>query len=144
MSPGSTMPHFRHLLTRDLDFDKVTDRVKAAHLLGAPYDRELTEAPDMARRQAEEVAAEIVKQGGPFKRGDTLVLNSQAVALIAYLQRLGVDLTRPAAPATEGAAPADGSAPATGAPAATAADDSPATAWLPLAASRADTDPEPR
>ena len=144
MSPGSTMPHFRHLLTRDLDFDKVTDRVKAAHLLGAPYDRELTEAPDMARRQAEEVAAEIVKQGGPFKRGDTLVLNSQAVALIAYLQRLGVDLTRPAAPATEGAAPADGSAPATGAPAATAADDSPATASQPLAASRVDTDPEPR
>jgi len=144
MSPGSTMPHFRHLLTRDLDFDKVTDRVKAAHLLGAPYDRELTEAPDMARRQAEEVAAEIVKQGGPFKRGDTLVLNSQAVALIAYLQRLGVDLTRPAAPATEGAAPADGSAPAAGAPAATAADDSPATASQPLAASRVDTDPEPR
>jgi cytochrome c oxidase cbb3-type subunit I/II len=98
VSPGSVMPNYEHLLVNELDFKKTTDRVRAAHLLGAPYGRELDEAPEMARKQAEEVAAEIVKQGGPVKRGDTLVMNTQAVALIAYLQRLGVDLNRPAEP----------------------------------------------
>lgn len=121
VSTGSVMPSYEHLLSTEIDFKKITDRVKAAHLLGAPYDRELEEAPEMARQQAEAVAADIVKQGGPVKRGDILVMNTQAVALIAYLQRLGVDLNRPAAP--EPAAGADGQAspPADAEPAADAA-----------------------
>ncbi|RPH79980.1 MAG: cytochrome-c oxidase, cbb3-type subunit II, partial [Planctomycetaceae bacterium] len=110
VSTGSVMPSYEHLLSTEIDFKKITDRVRAAHLLGAPYDRELDEAPEMARQQAEAVAAEIVKQGGPVKRGEVLVMNTQAVALIAYLQRLGVDLNRPAVPAaaTDAALPADG------------------------------------
>jgi cytochrome c oxidase cbb3-type subunit I/II len=111
VSPGSVMPNYEHLLVNELDFKKTSDRVRAAHLLGAPYERELDEAPEMARNQAEEVAAEIVKQGGPVKRGETLVMNTQAVALIAYLQRLGVDLNRPAEPVTA-AAPEETPAPA--------------------------------
>lgn len=96
VSPGSVMPSFEHLLGRELDFDKTTERVAAAHRMGVPYEHELEEAPELARRQAEEIAAEIVSQGGPVKRGQLLVMHSQAVALIAYLQRLGVDLNRPA------------------------------------------------
>lgn len=122
VSTGSVMPSYEHLLSTEIDFKKVTDRVQAAHLLGAPYDRELEEAPEMARQQAEAIAAEIVKQGGPVKRGEILVMNTQAVALIAYLQRLGVDLNRPAAPAagTEAAPAAEGqpAVPAEGEPAA--------------------------
>jgi cytochrome c oxidase cbb3-type subunit I/II len=107
VSTGSVMPSYEHLLSTEIDFKKVTDRVQAAHLLGAPYDRELEEAPEMARQQAEAITSDIVKQGGPVKRGEILVMNTQAVALIAYLQRLGVDLNRPAAPAaTPEAAPA--------------------------------------
>jgi cytochrome c oxidase cbb3-type subunit I/II len=101
VSPGSVMPSFEHLLSREFDFAKTTERVRAAHRLGAPYNHELEDAPQLARRQAEEVAAEIVAQGGPVKHGELLVLNSQAVALIAYLQRLGVDLNRPAEPKPE-------------------------------------------
>jgi cytochrome c oxidase cbb3-type subunit I/II len=104
VSPESVMPSFEHLLNRELDFAKVTERVRVAHRLGVPYERELEDAPEMARLQAEEVAAEIVSQGGPVKQGDYLVMNTQAVALIAYLQRLGIDLNRPAGPA--GASPA--------------------------------------
>ena len=63
-------------------------------MLGAPYTDELTRAEEMARKQAEQIAEEIVKQQGPSGLGD-----KQVVALIAYLQRLGVDLTAPAAPA---------------------------------------------
>jgi cytochrome c oxidase cbb3-type subunit I/II len=80
-------------------------------MLGAPYGRELEEAPEMAKEQAEQIAAEIVSQGGPVKRGEVMVMDTQAVALIAYLQRLGVDLTRPveseSAPATPPAAPTE-------------------------------------
>lgn len=99
-SPGSVMPSFDHLLDAELDFDKITPRVEAAHSLGVPYERELTEAPAMARQQAERMAADIVSQGGPVERvlpsGERLmVMDTQAVALIAYLQRLGTDLFRP-------------------------------------------------
>ncbi len=88
------MPSYEHLLDTDIDFEKITDRVWAAHVLGAPYDRELTEAPQMAREQAEKIAADIVSQGGPVMRGELLTIDTQAVALIAYLQRIGTDISR--------------------------------------------------
>ena len=101
VNPESVMPSYTHLMETAIDFDKITDRVKAASQLGAEYDEELTRAPEIAREQAERIAADIVSQGGPLKRGDLMTLDSQAVALIAYLQRLGVDLTAPAPTAEE-------------------------------------------
>ena len=112
VSPGSVMPIYEHLLVNKLDFKKTTDRVRAAHMLGAPYDRELEEAPEMAKQQAEQIAADIVSQGGPVKRGEVMVMDTQAVALIAFLQRLGVDLTRPAEPEPAPAIPVDPAQPA--------------------------------
>ncbi len=101
VSSGSVMPIFDHLLNEELDFNKVADRVWAAHMLGAPYEEELTDGPEMARRQAEVIAAEIISQGGPVEKvkidgSMVLIKDTQAMALIAYLQRLGVDLNRPA------------------------------------------------
>jgi cytochrome c oxidase cbb3-type subunit I/II len=98
---GSVMPSFGHLLTTEIDFKKVTDRVWAAQTLGAEYEFELDESPQIAERQAEVIAAEIISQGGPVEQelpdgSVVLTKDTQAVALIAYLQRLGVDLTRPA------------------------------------------------
>ena len=97
---ASVMPSYAHLLDTSIDFDKIEERVRAAHALGAPYDRELTEAAEMAREQAERIAADIVSQGGTVSRGDLMTFDSQAVALIAYLQRLGTDIFAPPAPAT--------------------------------------------
>lgn len=110
----SVMPSYEHLLNTAIDFKKVTDRVWAAHYLGAEYsETDLKEAPAIAERQAEVIASEINSQGGPVQRvladgTKLLVKDTQAVALIAYLQRLGVDLTRPepaAPPSTPAAAP---------------------------------------
>ena len=94
---GSVMPAYPHLMTRTLNFSTIQDRVNAAHALGAPYDRELTEAEQMAREQASKIVAELVAQGGPStfddSRGDSIALEeTQIIALIAYLQRVGVDL----------------------------------------------------
>lgn len=127
-SPGSVMPSYKHLLVEKLNFGGIQARVKAASFLGAPYDRELTEAEAMAQQQAAAIAAEIVAQGGPVSYDNHLIKDSTAIALIAYLQRVGKDLFRvdapvtpvenPAAPAAE--APA-GDAPATATPAGDAA-----------------------
>jgi cytochrome c oxidase cbb3-type subunit I/II len=99
----SVMPSFVHLLDTPIDFDKIADRVHAAHMLGAPYERELTDSAEMAKEQAERIAADIVSQGGSIRRGDLMTFDSQAVALIAYLQRIGTDIyatPEPAEPAT--------------------------------------------
>ena len=103
------MPSYVHLLDTAIDFEKITDRVWAAKMLGAEYDAELSEAPEIAKKQAEVVAADIVSQGGPIKRGDLMTFDTQAVALIAYLQRIGTDIfAKP--PAAEDV-PVDGPAP---------------------------------
>ncbi len=92
VNPESVMPSYEHLLDTSLDFDKIPDRVEAAARLGADYPFEPDEIPDLARAQAEAVAADIVSQGGPIKRDELMTFDSQVVALIAYLQRVGVDL----------------------------------------------------
>ncbi len=90
VSPGSVMPSFRHFLDRDLDFSSIAAQVHTESLLGAAYsDEELNNTEAVARRQAEVVAADMVQQGGPAAMQD-----KQAMALIAYLQRLGTDLFR--------------------------------------------------
>lgn len=99
VSPGSVMPAYEHLLTKKLKFSGIPPLVNAAHQLGAPYERELEESEAMAHEQAEKIAADIVSQGGPPATYDT-----QAIALIAYLQRVGVDYF-----ATESTEPAESS-----------------------------------
>jgi len=109
VTKGSVMPSYEHLEMTRLNFKSIPDRVQAAAWLGAPYGLELTDAEDMARLQATAIVADLVAQGGP----DRTFLNpadannpaayddeskfirledSHAVALIAYIQRVGVDL----------------------------------------------------
>jgi len=73
----------------------------------------VTKASEMARDQARQVAQEIVDQGGPEG-----LENRKVTALIAYIQRLGVDITKPppaesgegesGVDGAEGGAPAEG------------------------------------
>ena len=57
----------------------------------------------MAQKQAEIFAAEIIAQGGPVSYNGHLIKDSTAIALIAYVQRLGTDLfaVPPTAPPAE-------------------------------------------
>ena len=115
-SPGSVMPSYKHLLKERLNFGLIPDRVWAANYLGAPYDRELTDSVEMAKAQAEQIAADIIAQGGTVSFEGELIKDSTAIALIAYLQRMGKDLFAPAPAAEPATAPADGSAPPTDEP----------------------------
>lgn len=92
-APGSTMPNYVHLLNTKLNFKAIPERVKAASLLGANYDFDFSEAGEIARRQAREIADTLEKQKGPKGKEEM-----QVIAMIAYLQRLGTDITRPDAP----------------------------------------------
>ena len=99
MTPGSIMPAYPHLLTKELNFGTIAPRIRAAKMLGAPYVRELTDGEEMAREQANKIATEIVRamgeQDGTVTEVDPAKVaeleKTQVVALIAYLQRVGTD-----------------------------------------------------
>jgi cytochrome c oxidase cbb3-type subunit I/II len=93
-TPQSIMPAYPWMLEDELDFPSIQARVDAMAMLGVPYGKALTEAEPMARAQAREIAAEIVRQGGPQRLED-----KQIIALVAYLQRLGTDIKKQPAPA---------------------------------------------
>ncbi len=89
----SIMPTYGHLITQDLDFDGIQARVNAMAMLGVPYGDAVkgTRAVEMAREQAKVIATELDQQGG-YKD----MAGKKVIALVAYLQRLGVDISKPA------------------------------------------------
>lgn len=99
-SPGSTMPNYVHLMETKLNYKALPERIKAASLLGAKYDFTPEESMEHAKQQAAEISEALVRQGGPKDKQDM-----QVIALIAYLQRLGTDINKPDAPATDSKTP---------------------------------------
>lgn len=100
-SPDSAMPSYQYLLDRPIDIGKVDELVQAARERGIGYDADLAEVENSVSKQAERVAADIVSKGGAVRRGKLMTFDSQVVALIAYLQRLGADLSALPAAKTE-------------------------------------------
>ncbi|GIW98216.1 MAG: bifunctional cbb3-type cytochrome C oxidase subunit I/II [Pirellulaceae bacterium] len=100
VSPGTVMPSFAHLLDERFDVEDIRRLLLTQVALGITYDEawlveneltaedraygEMTELEQAVLRQGEEVAADIVRSGGPANMFDR-----KATALIAYLQRLG-------------------------------------------------------
>ncbi len=101
----SIMPAYPHLLSDDLDFAGIQKRVDAMAMLGVPYGNAVKAgmAEKMAREQATTISKELVAQGGQAG-----LEGKQIIALVAYLQRLGTDISKPAdaAPPTAAATPA--------------------------------------
>lgn len=98
-TPQSIMPKYPWLSTEELDFESVQPRVDVMAMLGVPYGEAISNAEQMARTQAKQIAQEIQAQGGPDDLGD-----KQMVALVAYLQRLGTDIHRVPQPSGEAVA----------------------------------------
>jgi len=85
ISPGSNMPSYAHLTRTTIDFASTPDKLRAMRAVGVPYKPEqVAAATGDAEGQAKEIAAELVKLGER-----SVVPNSELVALISYLQRLG-------------------------------------------------------
>jgi len=102
----SVMPSYSWMLGKDIDFAGIPARLRALNKVGVPYDEAtMAEGAALARKQAADVAKEIVDQ-----KGASGLDTKQVVALVAYLQRLGKDLYAAPALATT-AAPATGAQP---------------------------------
>lgn len=85
-SPGSVMPPYPWLFEDTVDGEDIQASVRALATLGVPYSAdELANAASLAEAQGAQIVARLA-QGGIQTAADT-----EIVALIAYLQRLGVD-----------------------------------------------------
>lgn len=89
----SLMPTYAHLLKEKLDFDAIQSRVNVMALLGVPYGNLVRDhnAVEDAKAQAKRLGEELVAGNGYPGMEDKKV-----VALVAYLQRLGTDINKPA------------------------------------------------
>jgi cytochrome c oxidase cbb3-type subunit I/II len=87
MSPGSLMPSYSWLLTDNLAIESTPSKIAAMRSLGVPYPEGYENvAIAEARKQAEQIALDLQTAGAPADP------NTEIVALIAYLQRLGIDI----------------------------------------------------
>lgn len=87
MSPGSIMPPYPWLIEQDLDISTTASKIKAMKTLGVPYpDGYEDRAVEDLNKQAAQISANLAKDN--IKVAE----NKEIIALIAYLQRLGVDI----------------------------------------------------
>lgn len=105
VTPDSIMPAYPHLSTQPVDFAGIQERVDAMAMLNVPYGDAIKRAPEMARAQADEVAKRLageIAPGDEAKRAAAFerYRDKDVVALIAYLQRLGTDISKPPPPKT--------------------------------------------
>ncbi|BBH53649.1 cytochrome-c oxidase, cbb3-type subunit I [Fluviispira sanaruensis] len=86
MTPDSTMPKYDWLAKDLLNTSYTSDKLKVMAKLGVPYSaEEIENANALLNKQAEEI------QKGLVSQGVNISSQSEMIALIAYLQRLGVD-----------------------------------------------------
>ena len=87
-------------------------------MMSVPYDDAVRagRAAEMARTQATAIAADLEKQGGYAGLADKKI-----IAMVAYLQRLGTDISNTAAPTPAPAATSTPAAAPQGKPSASAA-----------------------
>ena len=96
ISPGSNMPSYAHLSDTQIDFGQSGDKLRAMRAIGVPYEpAQIQLAAASAREQAEGIVKELVSTGERDVKTD-----SELVALISYLQRLGKVPTK-AVPASD-------------------------------------------
>jgi cytochrome c oxidase cbb3-type subunit I/II len=93
VSQGSVMPPYPWLITDKLDVSKTADKIKAMQTLGVPYPKDYDAiALDDLRKQAKEIEGRLEEE----MKKDNVDVDSETeiIALIAYLQRLGVDISK--------------------------------------------------
>lgn len=87
VTPQSIMPMYKFLVEQTLVTATLPAKMKAMKTLGVPYtDDEIANSVATAGAQAKLITEDLMKSGVPQEVGD-----KELVALIAYLQRIGVD-----------------------------------------------------
>jgi len=92
MAPGSIMPAYPWMTEKEINVDKTPAMIRVMQRLGVPYPEGYDEqAIDDLMEQANQIAANLESQ-----TDEQVIPTSEIVALIAYLQRLGTDISREA------------------------------------------------
>lgn len=87
MSPGSIMPKYPWLISNTLDNSSVPAKISSLRTIGVPYpDGYEDRAVSDIQMQADQIVSSL-KNAGIESRSDT-----EIIALIAYLQRIGTDI----------------------------------------------------
>jgi len=86
ISPGSNMPPFFVLASDEVDLSRTETKMRAMRSVGVPYGAaDLADARADAEAQGRDIAKNLQDDGAA-----NVDAKSEIVALIAYLQRLGV------------------------------------------------------
>jgi cytochrome c oxidase cbb3-type subunit I/II len=87
MSPGSIMPNYPWLIEDELDIASTPAKIRAMQTLGVPYPAGFDGvAIENLNQQANKIAEGLKKDGIEVKS------DREIIAMIAYLQRLGIDI----------------------------------------------------
>jgi cytochrome c oxidase cbb3-type subunit I/II len=91
MSPGSVMPAYEALLENELDVSTTEAKINAMRTLGVPYDKgyEKQAVADL-EKQAKEISDNLASDATPI----IISPKREVIALIAYIQRLGTDISK--------------------------------------------------
>jgi cytochrome c oxidase cbb3-type subunit I/II len=85
-SPGSIMPSYSWLQDNEVVVAGIPGKMSAMRSIGVPYtDEEITQGKETYMIQASKISTDLAKENVPLKA------DSELIALIAYMQRLGVD-----------------------------------------------------
>jgi len=87
MSPGSIMPPYPHMLENEIDIESTPAKIRAMQTLGVPYPEGYDAiANDDLMKQAEGIQKNLAESGIKTPA------NREIIAMIAYLQRMGMDI----------------------------------------------------
>ena len=87
MSPGTIMPSYPWLFDSNVDAETTPAKIRAMQTLGVPYEEGYDQlAVEDMNAQAEAIVSNLKKDG------IEIMPETEIVALIAYLQRLGTDI----------------------------------------------------
>ncbi len=88
LSPGSIMPAYPWLLKKDVDLDDLAPKIRVMQKLGVPYEEGYDQKAKVDyMAQASEYVTQLKDQG--IETSET----KEIIALIAYMHRLGRDIT---------------------------------------------------
>jgi len=107
ITPGSNMPPYAHLGQEKVDLTRTNEKMSALKSIGVPYkEAEIAAAERDAREQGAAIAKDLAGEGVQVEP------DTQMVAVIAYLQRLGKkpEAPKPASPVAAAEAPNHGGA----------------------------------
>ena len=94
VTAGSIMPRYTWLFDNKTDYASLPKKMEVMQALGVPYSKEeIDNSIANAKEQAEVIKTDLVSAGVPEK-----IVDKEVVALIAYMQRIGVDYSKSETP----------------------------------------------